>query len=223
MGSDPEMRTVKSENLHTEFYSAANNATADIFVCAENGRLYVPGDSELFLYSEPSEKELRVAENKALKEYGSVIDAAIQAGVEQKSVPHTLEILDARFGKALTNELLATVALTSLKDDGRISSSRREWAKSVVGDAGNLKTIYVKSHPAHFDNLMMYAIQRETPEQGKPAPKISTPPKPARPEEPPQRKPSILGDLDDAIKEAAQIAERKGNGHVKKHRDMEVD
>jgi hypothetical protein len=175
MASDPDMRALKSENLYVAFYGIATKSTADIFVCVENGKLYVPGDSELFLYNEPTEKELRVAENKALREYGNVIDAAIQEGVEQKSVPYTLEILDARFGKAKTDELLATAALTSLKDDGRISNSRREWAKSVIVDTDGLKTINVRSHPAHFDNLMMYAAQRGTPEQAKPAPKAEKP------------------------------------------------
>jgi hypothetical protein len=53
--------------------------------------------------------------------------------------------------------------------------------------------------------------------------KAVTPQKPARAEEKPQRKPSILSDLDDAIAEAAQIAERKGGSHTKKRGDMEVD
>jgi hypothetical protein len=173
--SDPEMRLLNGENLHTDFYGAAADTTADIFVCVENGKFYVPAGSELFLYNEPSEKELRVAENKALKEYGNVIDEAIREGVEQKSVPHSLEILDARFGKAMTDELLATVALTSLKDDGRISNSRREWAKSVIGDTDGLKTINVRSHPAHFDNLLMYAVQRVEPEHDRLAPKAKKP------------------------------------------------
>ena len=180
MKSDPQMRTLKSENLHTEFYGAAQSNSADIFTCLENGKLYTPGSVELLLYNEPSEKELRAAENKALKEYGNVIDKAISAGVEQGSVPRTLEVLDARFGKELTDKLLATVALTSLKGDGRISNSRREWAQSVIGGSENLKTIYVKSHPARFDNLMMYAKQRETQEQTKQerentAPKVEKP------------------------------------------------
>jgi len=190
LASDPEIRLLKSENLHTEFYSVANNSTADIFVCVENGKLYVPGNNELFLYSEPSEKELRVAENKALKEYGNVIDAAIQEGVERKSVPRSLELLDARFDKTKTDELLATVALTSLKDDGRISNSRREWAKSVIGDTDGLKTIYVKSHPAHFDNLMMYAVQRDAPEQAKSEPEQENP-------APKAEKPDFLGKIND--------------------------
>jgi hypothetical protein len=55
------------------------------------------------------------------------------------------------------------------------------------------------------------------------APEPPKPAKAARTEERPQRKPSILGDLDAAIEEAAQIAERKGGSHTKKRGDMEVD
>jgi hypothetical protein len=75
----------------------------------------------------------------------------------------------------MTDELIATVALTSLKDDPRISFSRREWAKSVISDTDNLKTIYVGSHPAYFDNLMMYAKDRSAPEQAKSPPKAEKP------------------------------------------------
>ncbi|GHU45709.1 hypothetical protein FACS1894120_1050 [Clostridia bacterium] len=104
--------------------------------------------------------KLRIVENKKMKEYGNVIDTAIQEGVTQKSIPHTLEILDARFGKEKTNELLATIALTTLKDDGRISSGGRKWAESILGDTDNIRNISIKSHPAHFDNLLMYAAKR---------------------------------------------------------------
>jgi hypothetical protein len=175
MSSDPAMKPLVSPNLNAEFYASANGGATDIFVCVENGKLYVPGNSELFLYSEPTEKELRVAENRALKEYGSVIDTAISEGVERKSVPHTLEVLDARFGREKTDELLATVALTSLEKDGRISGIRRKWAKSVIGDIHGLKPIRVKSHPAHFDNLIMYAMQRGAPQQYNPAPEAEKP------------------------------------------------
>ncbi|GHV11324.1 hypothetical protein FACS1894219_02290 [Clostridia bacterium] len=164
------------------------------------------------------EKELRVAENKALKEYGSVIDSAIKSGVEGKSVPLTLELLDARFGKEKTDILLATVALTSLKDDGRISTGNRNWAMSMVEDTGNLKAIPVSSHPAYLDNLIMYARQRDSQEQNKSA---LTQNIKATDELP--KKPSLLTDLDASIIEAAQLAEHKGANPAKKRGDLEVD
>ncbi|GHU35770.1 hypothetical protein FACS1894105_05020 [Clostridia bacterium] len=64
-------------------------------------------------------------------------------------------------------------------------------------------------------------------EQAKAAPSKPAPPKPAKAasktEERPQQKPSLLADLDASIKEAAQLAERKGGGHTKKRGDLEVD
>jgi hypothetical protein len=63
-------------------------------------------------------------------------------------------------------------------------------------------------------------IQRET--QGK-EPMKTTPPKAPNIPEKPQKKPSLLNDLDAAIAEAAQIAGRKSGSHVKKHGDREVD
>ncbi|MFR1588351.1 DEAD/DEAH box helicase family protein [Eubacterium sp.] len=36
---------------YEEFYSAANSSSADIFKCVENGRLYIPGENELFEYT----------------------------------------------------------------------------------------------------------------------------------------------------------------------------
>jgi hypothetical protein len=39
------------------FYAASGDSTADIFKCIENGRLYVPGENELFRYKEPPQNE----------------------------------------------------------------------------------------------------------------------------------------------------------------------
>ncbi len=35
------------------FYAASGGSIADIFKCLENGKLYVPGENELFRYNEP--------------------------------------------------------------------------------------------------------------------------------------------------------------------------
>jgi hypothetical protein len=39
------------------FYAASGDCTADIFKCIENGKLYVPGENELFRYNEPPQKD----------------------------------------------------------------------------------------------------------------------------------------------------------------------
>jgi len=47
----------KTEYSHASFYAASGESEADIFRCAENGRLYVPCENELFRYDEPPQKE----------------------------------------------------------------------------------------------------------------------------------------------------------------------
>jgi len=46
----------KTDYSHDKLYAAANSE-ADIFMCLENGRLYVPCANELFQYTEPPQKE----------------------------------------------------------------------------------------------------------------------------------------------------------------------
>jgi hypothetical protein len=210
ISSDGYAATNSCDYSREQFYTASGSSDVDIFRCLEDNKLYIPRDKVLLRYYDPPEKELRIAENRALKEYGNLIDTAISEGVERKSVPYTLEVLDAQFGKEKTNELLATVALTSLEKDGRISGNRREWAKSVIGDTHGLKSIHIKSHPAHFDNLMMYAMQRDAPQQYNPAPEAE--------------KPSMLAELNETKAElAAEKAARPDKPKGKKRGDMEVD
>ena len=45
-------RTRKYRYNYKAFYAAAGNSTFDIFKCSENGKLYVPGEFELFCYME---------------------------------------------------------------------------------------------------------------------------------------------------------------------------
>ena len=40
----------KEEYSYEEFYKAMENSEADIFLCKENGILYIPGENELFGY-----------------------------------------------------------------------------------------------------------------------------------------------------------------------------
>ncbi len=54
--SDPELGISKydwgtAEYSHAAFYEASGNSTADIFLCVENGRCYLPGENELFHYT----------------------------------------------------------------------------------------------------------------------------------------------------------------------------
>jgi len=58
------MRNMRTDNLlairnynngkvawsHEAFYAASGDSDADIFMCVENGKMYVPGENELFRY-----------------------------------------------------------------------------------------------------------------------------------------------------------------------------
>jgi hypothetical protein len=52
-----------SDYSHEKFYAASRGSEADIFMCIENGKLYVPGANELFHYNEPTQK-VKGAEKK---------------------------------------------------------------------------------------------------------------------------------------------------------------
>ncbi len=60
MSRDNELRignfAGKNDWSHDAFYAAAKGSDADIFRCLENGKLYVPGENELFRYSEPPQR-----------------------------------------------------------------------------------------------------------------------------------------------------------------------
>ncbi len=54
--SDPAMGISKYdwgtvEYSHAAFYEASSNSAADVFLCVENGRCYLPGENELFHYT----------------------------------------------------------------------------------------------------------------------------------------------------------------------------
>ena len=56
LASDPSLGMSRYENArraysHDDFYKASGNSTADVFRCEDNGKLYLPGDNELFAYT----------------------------------------------------------------------------------------------------------------------------------------------------------------------------
>ena len=56
LASDPSLGLSRYENArraysHDAFYAASGNSSADVFRCVDNGKLYLPGDNELFEYT----------------------------------------------------------------------------------------------------------------------------------------------------------------------------
>lgn len=41
----------KSEYSHKDFYKACGDISCDVFMCVENGNIYLPGENEMFLYT----------------------------------------------------------------------------------------------------------------------------------------------------------------------------
>ena len=52
-----EWKKAGTDYSHENFFAASGNCNADIFMCIEIGKLYVPCENELFLYKEPPVKE----------------------------------------------------------------------------------------------------------------------------------------------------------------------
>lgn len=46
----------RADYSHDKFYAASGGSEADIFKCVENGKLYVPSQNELFMYTESPQK-----------------------------------------------------------------------------------------------------------------------------------------------------------------------
>lgn len=74
-GTDLEMGLIQSEKPHSKtpyshdkFYKAANADKCDLFVCRDNGRLYVPAENEMFTWTgeigEPDKEYAKGAETK---------------------------------------------------------------------------------------------------------------------------------------------------------------
>ena len=61
---------------HKEFYTATADKTCDIFRCLENGKLYVPGERELFIYHDPYPGKKALLE---IKDSLMLIDTATKA------------------------------------------------------------------------------------------------------------------------------------------------
>lgn len=50
---EPHMTTYGNGNLpytYDDFYKASGDSEADVFICRENGKVYIPGENELFEY-----------------------------------------------------------------------------------------------------------------------------------------------------------------------------
>lgn len=57
MGLSAYPERQKFPYVYEDFYAASTDKQCDIFRCEENGRIYVPGARELFIYHEPRQRQ----------------------------------------------------------------------------------------------------------------------------------------------------------------------
>lgn len=213
MRSDPDLYIGKESYTHAKFYEASCNSEADIFICAENGRLYVPGENEVFLYNEPPQIETpEKTDTQLCKECAAAIDGAVaaeytpgeMAGTGIYKLDAALKTLTDKFGTESVNAVLA--AIVNQHDyDGRYSQTNKDWAKSIdTVSYEDIRYCTVNTHPAVLDGLVSKVRKADAERQAK--------------------KPSLLGKLDDNKEKVERgKAERKDKPVPKKSGDLEVD
>ena len=153
---------------HKDFYAATADKTCDIVRCLENGRLYVPGERELFIYHDPySEQKIPVE----IKDSLMLIDTATRRfdmrDIDNRRFmyePKTgVLILGEQYGKVKGlpgshAEDLAKAGITAGYDDyvrGWVGPGR-EYPKGVIHFAPNMDEKNIALFNRAFDTLEMF-------------------------------------------------------------------
>jgi len=71
----------KADYTYDSFYAASTDKSCDLFICAENGKVYVPCINEMFEYMEPRQR------NHSPNQRKSALDALEQAKKEVADAP----------------------------------------------------------------------------------------------------------------------------------------
>lgn len=66
-----------------DFYKASTDKNCDIFRCVETGKLYIPGDNELYIYTEPPQAA-KAAEKPSLL---GKLEVAKKTAVQSNTLP----------------------------------------------------------------------------------------------------------------------------------------
>lgn len=74
----------KVDYSHKAFYEASPDKRIDIFRCLENGKLYIPGENELFIYTEPPHQQ-KAADKPSLLEK---LEAGKKTAAQSNSSPN---------------------------------------------------------------------------------------------------------------------------------------
>ncbi len=78
----------KVDYSHITFYEASTDKTCDIFRCVENGKLYIPGENELFIYTEPLQQKKSKEKPSLLEKLEVAKKTAVQDNLLSKESKH---------------------------------------------------------------------------------------------------------------------------------------
>lgn len=153
---------------HKDFYAATADKTCDIFRCLENGKLYVPGERELFIYHDPYPgKKARIELTDSIMLIDTASKLFDMQEIDNRRFmyePKTgVLILGKQYGqvKGLPGshaEDLARAGITAGYDDyvrGWIGTGR-EYPQGVIHFAPNVDEKNIPLFERAFDTLEMF-------------------------------------------------------------------
>ena len=168
LGLSADAERQKHPYSHKEFYTATADKTCDIFRCLENGKLYVPGDRELFIYHDPYPGKKALLE---IKDSLMLIDTATKA-FDIQEIDNRRFMYEPKTGVLIFGEQywkvkglpgshaedLAKAGITAGYDDyvrGWVGTGK-EYPKGVVHFAPNVDERNITLLDRAFDTLEMF-------------------------------------------------------------------
>lgn len=88
MGMSTYEQWRKVDYSHEAFYEAAGSKTCDIFRCVENGKLYIPCEHELSIYTEPPQRKKTAEKPSLLGKLEAAKKTAGQGSPSPKETKH---------------------------------------------------------------------------------------------------------------------------------------
>ena len=133
---------------HTRFYDAAHDVKADVFRCLETGKLYMPGDHELFEYVgdyEPFLQQEKSLDSSPIRETHENTDQ----GTSQQTSAENFRISDDHLGEGgaktkFRNNMAAIYTMKTLEAEGRPATHEEQEVMSKYVGWGGLANAFVR-------------------------------------------------------------------------------
>ena len=131
---------------HTRFYDAAHDVKADVFRCLETGKLYMPGDHELFEYVgdyEPFLQQEKSLDSSPIREAHENTDQ----GTSQQTSAENFRISDDHLGEGgaktkFRNNMAAIYTMKTLEAEGRPATHEEQEVMSKYVGWGGLANAF---------------------------------------------------------------------------------